>query len=143
MVCIDLHDYYPYLPAASYCLVTQEVADFLNENRKQEHAYLERVRVHRAYYPLEVCDLFPDEMKNSSNSLEQNLELKQQRETLLPALQNLSRTQRRRVLLYFEQGLSVAQIAEAEGVGWPRVQKSIQESLKKLKKFLEEGEKSS
>lgn len=104
MICIDLHEYYPDFPVSSYCLVTQEVADFLNESR-------------RAYYPLDVCDLFPDEVKNSPHSLEQNLELKQQRKTLLLALQSLSRTQRRRVLLYFEQGLSVAQIAEAEGVG--------------------------
>ena len=86
MICIDLHEYYPDFPVSPYCLVTQEVADFLNESRKQEHAYLERMRVHRAYYPLDVCDLFPDEVKNNPHSLEQNLELKQQRETLLLAL---------------------------------------------------------
>ena len=44
--------------------------------------------------------------------------------------------QRRRYLLYHVDGLSLRQIAESEGVQHSKIQNSINEAEKKIKKFL-------
>lgn len=58
---------------------------------------------------------------------------------LTKAKQELTETQRRRIELHFEYGLTLENIAEIEGVGKKKIDKSIALGMKKLKKFLKVG----
>jgi RNA polymerase sigma factor (sigma-70 family) len=53
------------------------------------------------------------------------------------ALDRLTEVQRRRYLLHVLKGLTLRQIAEIEGVNHSKIQKSIGEAEKKIKKFLQ------
>lgn len=55
---------------------------------------------------------------------------------LMGALDQLTPTQKRRVLAYFFEDKSTRKIAEDEGVNYSKVDNSIHGALKKLKKFL-------
>ena len=55
------------------------------------------------------------------------------------ALDMLTVVQRRRYLMYHVDGLSLRQIAEIEGVQHSKIQNSINEAEKKIKKFLASG----
>ena len=57
-------------------------------------------------------------------------------EHLHRAISKLSETQRRRLLLYYFEGLTYEQIAKKEGCKYQTVQESIYAALKKLKKLL-------
>ena len=61
---------------------------------------------------------------------------KLQYEALYDAIRKLPEVQRRRLILYYFQGLTYAQIAEMEGCKYQTVQESIYAALKKLKKYL-------
>lgn len=58
-------------------------------------------------------------------------------EALHKAIQKLPETQRRRLVLYYFEGLTYAQIAEKEGCTFQAVGKTIAAAEKRLKKFLE------
>lgn len=58
------------------------------------------------------------------------------REILLSALDKLQEKQKRRILAYFFDGKTQLEIADIEGVNLFAIQKSINGSLKKIKKFL-------
>ena len=53
----------------------------------------------------------------------------------------LTKTQYRRIWLYFVDGMTEQQIAMIEGVGQQRISKSIVSSVNKIKTFLESGNK--
>jgi DNA-directed RNA polymerase specialized sigma24 family protein len=55
------------------------------------------------------------------------------------ALDRLTEVQRRRYLLHHVDGMSLRQIADAEGVVHSKIQKSIEGAEKKIRKFLAEG----
>ena len=57
-------------------------------------------------------------------------------EHLHRAISELPETQRRRLLLYYFEGLTYEQIAKKEGCKYQTVQESIYAALKKLKKLL-------
>ena len=57
-------------------------------------------------------------------------------EHLHRAISKLSETQRRRLVLYYFEGLTYEQIAKKEGCKYQTVQESIYAALKKLKKLL-------
>lgn len=57
-------------------------------------------------------------------------------EHLHRAISELSETQRRRLVLYYFEGLTYEQIAKKEGCKYQTVQESIYAALKKLKKLL-------
>ena len=57
-------------------------------------------------------------------------------ERLHKSISKLPETQRRRLVLYYFEGLTYAQIAEKEGCKYQTVQESIYTALKKIKKLL-------
>ena len=57
-------------------------------------------------------------------------------ETAMIILEHLTETQRRRYLLYAYDGKSTRQIAQAEGVSQRTIMDSLQESERRIKKFL-------
>ena len=52
------------------------------------------------------------------------------------ALDKLTTIQRKRYLMYYVDGLTMRQIADLEGVGHTKIQKSIEGAVKKIKKVL-------
>lgn len=58
------------------------------------------------------------------------------KERLLSALNCLSENQKRRIILYYFQGLTYRQIAKIDGVSDMSVRESIAGAIKKIKKFL-------
>lgn len=56
---------------------------------------------------------------------------------VLEAIDRLTETQRRRLLAYCMEGLTYQQVAEREGVDYSRVYRSIQHTMKILRKFFE------
>jgi len=52
------------------------------------------------------------------------------------ALDKLTDVQRKRYLLYYVEELTIRQIADIEGVGHSKIQKSIEGAQKKIKKVL-------
>lgn len=69
-------------------------------------------------------------------SVEEVVLKKIQYEALYRAIRELPEVQQRRLMLYYFQGLTYAQIAEMEGCKYQTVQESIYAALKKLKNFL-------
>ena len=76
------------------------------------------------------------QIKALTESVEEAVMKKLQYEALHRAIQELPLVQRRRLVLYYFQGLTYSQIAELEGCKYQTVQESIYAALKKLKLFL-------
>ena len=67
----------------------------------------------------------------------ERLEQETQQEIVLAAfLKTLTPIQARRFLLYYGKGLTLAEIAESEGVGFQRVAESLELCRKKIHKFI-------
>lgn len=72
-------------------------------------------------------------------SVEDEVQEKIEREKIKRAKSILTKTQKRRMELYIEEGMSLGKIAQIEGVGKSKIDKSIAQGIKKIKKFLNEG----
>ena len=70
------------------------------------------------------------------NPVENTVLANLQNEQICLALEQLTETQRKRVELFYLYGWTERQIAEYEGVNRYAVRKSLDQSIKKLKKFL-------
>lgn len=69
------------------------------------------------------------------DSIIRNAEL----EKLKKAKETLTDTQRKRIELHIENGITLNKIAEIEGVRKNKIDKSIAQGMKKLKKFFKDG----
>ena len=72
-------------------------------------------------------------------SVEDEVQEKIEKEKLKKAKSVLTETQKRRIELYIEEGMSLGKIAQIEGEGKSKIDKSISQGIKKIKKFLNEG----
>ena len=72
-------------------------------------------------------------------SVEDEVQEKIEKEKLKKAKSVLTETQKRRIELYIEEGMSLGKIAQIEGVGKSKIDKSISQGIKKIKKFLNFG----
>lgn len=72
---------------------------------------------------------------NMEDSIIKNAEL----EKLRKAKETLTDTQRKRIELHIENGVTLNKIAEIEGVRKNKIDKSIAQGMKKLKKFFKDG----
>ncbi len=120
-----------------YTYVTKEVYEALTETfRKETHAQEMRDLRHvtkEGYTEGETEDLAFD----SGESLEDMVIRQMELETLQKAMQSLTEVQRKRLHLYFFEGLTYRQIAEKKGVGEKNIRESIAGALKKIKKFFD------
>ena len=125
---INLRDFYPF---CEDCIVevSEEVAVFLHEAERQERSYIRYLQRYRAYYSLNVHDVFISPVA----IFERKCEIEQ----LYTALNSLSDKQGRRVYAYFILGFSQTEIAQLEGVDESVVCRSIQVGLEKMKIFFE------
>jgi len=127
---INLRDFYP---LCEDCIieVSEEVAEYLREAERQERSYIRYLQRYKAYYSLNVHDVFI--------SLVEIFERKHEIEELYAAIDSLPDKQGRRVYAYFILGFSQREIAEAEGVSDAVVCVAICKGLENLKKVLAGG----
>ena len=83
------------------------------------------------YPPSETCSSHQD-------LIEKQIQQEAFWQRVLPGFAELTETQRRRALLYWGEGKTLREIAEEEGVGYTKIQASIEQSRKKLQKFLKD-----
>lgn len=136
MTIINLKELYPGLyPVDVYCEVSDAVAAVIKQSLRDNHAYYERRRKHRAYFSLdtlpesEILFLIP-----SPETIVENTAYKQ---ALYSAMRQLPPKQASRLYAHFFLELSYMQIARIEGVHHTTVSRSISQAIKNLKKLLE------
>lgn len=83
------------------------------------------------YPPSETCSSHQD-------LIEKQIQQEAFWQRVLQGFAELTETQRRRALLYWGEGKTLREIAEEEGVGYTKIQASIEQSRKKLQKFLKD-----
>ena len=134
MTIINLRDFYYWYTQDEYIEVSDDVAEALRASVRSEAAYTERARYNKAYYSLDADDgieysaclheLTPDEV----------LELKERFCRLWNALNCLPEIQGRRIDAHIILGISIKEIAEADGVHEESVRQSIKRGLERMKK---------
>ena len=136
MTTINLRDYYPFYTSDCFIDVSEEIADMLREADRREAAYRLRTYRHKAYYSLDRGDGIEHEALFFALSPHEIYERKVSVQELHAAMSSLPSKQARRIYAHFILGLSMTDIARAEGVARSRVSDSIQRGLRNLEKFL-------
>lgn len=101
--------------------------DMLWEKREE----MRWIRHGSLYPPSETCS-------NHQDLIEKQIQQEAFWQRVLQGFAELTETQRRRALLYWGEGKTLREIAEEEGVGYTKIQASIEQSRKKLQKFLKD-----
>ncbi|GHU95702.1 hypothetical protein FACS1894208_08980 [Clostridia bacterium] len=115
--------------------VTREVADFLNESRKQQEKQDRSDRRHLTSKSLEE-NFFEDDVADERADIEGNYIQREDYRQLHAAIDTLPEVQRRRLTAYYFEGLPYRKIAELEGVSDASIRESIVSAMKTLKTFL-------
>ncbi len=132
---INLRDYYPHYREDHVVEVPDEVAAILKEYARMEESYQRRVRRNRAYYSLDYEGHMERDGVSPEKSPHDALEEKQMTEALYKGLSALSEKQRQRITAHYLMGMSVAEIARADGCSYMSVKESIERGLRSLGKF--------
>ena len=135
MAKVNLRDFYP-LREDCIIEVSDEVAEALEEAKRLERNYIERVRWHKAYYSLDAHDGALERYAPFlPMSPEEIYERKAEIEQLYKALDALPDKQGRRVYAYYILGFSQKEIAKAEGVSDRVVGITIRRGLKNMERY--------
>ena len=136
---INLRDYYPFYTTDMIVEVPDEVADLLREYALLEEAYRIRTYRYRAFYSLDYDGSIERDIALAQPSLLDIIEQRRMTEQLYKALAKLSEKQYRRIYAHYFLGMSIAEIAKADGCAFMSVKESIGRGLKQLGKFFEEN----
>ena len=137
MTTINLRELYPWYTEDTFIEVSDEVAAFLEEDKRLQINYAQYIRDNKAFYSLDAGDGIEAEALNLPEQPDEALE-RMELERLLKeeALAQLTPAQRRRVLEYIVGGLSQLQIAARENTTQPAVHHSVRKGLSHLKRIL-------
>lgn len=116
-------------------MIDRELFELMDRFELDDLSFLNEVDRHYEHSELTESSLY-DRAAALPESVEEAVLKKLQYEALYQAIRELPEVQQRRLMLYYFQGLTYAQIAEMEGCKYQTVQESIYAALKKLKKFL-------
>lgn len=116
-------------------MIDRELFELMNRFELDDLSFLNEVDRHYEHSELTEGSLY-DRAAMLPESVEEVVLKKIQYEALYRAIRELPEVQQRRLMLYYFQGLTYAQIAEMEGCKYQTVQESIYAALKKLKNFL-------
>lgn len=142
MATVNLRDFYPWYTQDEFVDVPDVIAAELFADRRYHKAHEQRVRRNKAFYSLDVDDgIEASSIVHFITSPEAVLEMKERFCRLCRALNSLPETQGRRVEAHFLLGMSIKEIAEADGTGERNIRKSIYRGLVSMKKFLKDFEK--
>ena len=136
MKIINLRDYYPFYSTDVFLEVSDEVASFLEDEKRLQINYAQYIRDNKAFYSLDAGDGIEAEALNLPEQPDEVLERMELERLLQEALAQLTPAQRRRVLAHFVEGRSQLEIAASEGVVKSTVSEAISRGRKKLRNFL-------
>ena len=136
MKIINLRDYYPFYSTDVFLEVSDEVASFLEDEKRLQINYAQYIRDNKAFYSLDAGDGIEAEALNLPEQPDEALERMELERLLKEALAQLTPAQRRRVLAYIVGGLSQLQIAVRENTTQPAVHHSVRKGLSHLKRIL-------
>lgn len=134
---INLRNHYSFLyPQDTFIEVTDDIAALLNQLDREEHAYYERRRVHKAFYSLDADSHLEHEIVFVVLSPQDTYNQKLERNELFSAILTLPDKQMKRICAHFFMNMSITKIARIEGVDVSAVRNSISSALRRLKKNL-------
>ena len=136
MKLINLRDYYPFYSTDVFLEVSDEVASFLEDEKRLQINYAQYIRDNKAFYSLDAGDGIEAEALNLPEQPDAALERMELERTMREALAQLTETQRRRLLASVLNDESNQRIAALESVDESAVRRSIQRGLASLKKIL-------
>ena len=117
----------------TYIIVSDEIADALEEEKRKVKAMYAKIAYHGAYYSLNRDDGIENHTLFSLSSPDEMLEQKQLRLHLYATIMELPSKQAKRLYAYFLLRMKLSDIARMEGVNEPAIWKSIQRALKGLR----------
>ena len=139
MTTINLKDHYPWYTEDTFMEVTDEIAAFLDEDRRLQINYAQYIRDNKAFYSLDAGDGIEAEALNLPEQPDEAQERMELERLLKEALAQLTETQRRRLLVSVLNDESNQRIAALESVDESAVRRSIQRGLAALKKILKKS----
>ena len=139
MTTINLKDHYPWYTEDAFIEVSDEVAAFLEEDKRLQINYAQYIRDNKAFYSLDAGDGIEAEALNLPEQPDEALERMELERLLKEALAQLTETQRRRLLASVLNDESNQRIAKRESVDESAVRRSIQRGLAALKKILKKS----
>ena len=134
MTTINLKDFYYWYIQDQFIEVSEEVAEALRASVRYEAAYQRRLTRHKAQYSLDCEDGIEYSACLHEPTPQEILERKEQFIRLWNALNSLPELQGRRIDAHLILGLSIKEIALAEGVHKESVRQSIKRGLERMKK---------
>ena len=139
MTTINLRELYPWYTEDTFIEVSDEVAAFLEEDKRLQINYAQYIRDNKAFYSLDAGDGIEAEALNLPEQPDEALERMELERLLKEALAQLTETQRRRLLVSVLNDESNQRIAALESVDESAVRRSIQRGLAALKKILKKS----
>ena len=139
MTTINLRELYPWYTEDAFIEVSDEVAAFLEEDKRLQVNYTQYIRDNKAFYSLDAGDGIEAEALNLPEQPDEALERMELERLLKEALAQLTETQRRRLLVSVLNDESNQRIAALESVDESAVRRSIQRGLAALKKILKKS----
>lgn len=136
MTTINLKDHYPWYTEETFMEVPDEIAAFLDEDRRLQINYAQYIRDNKAFYSLDAGDGIEADALVKPEQPDAALERMELERTMREALAQLTPTQKRRLLAHVIDGTSQSQIAAKENTTQPAVYKSIRKGISFLKKNL-------
>ena len=134
MTTINLKDFYYWYLSDELVEVPDEVAEELMASKRREAAHAERVRYNKAYYSLDCDDGIEYSACLHEPSPQELMDRKELFFRLWNALNSLPEIQGRRIDAHIILGISIKEIAEADGVHEESVRQSIKRGLERMKK---------
>ena len=133
---VNLRELYPNVYKTDHFVdVTEDVLETIRAAERAEAAYDRRMYRYKAYYSLDCDNGIENAILLKPQTPEMLLEEKQLREQLYAAVMALPEKQAKRIYARYYLGMSVSEIAAAEGVDPSRVRDSIRRGLKQLAKY--------
>ena len=138
---INLRELYPDIyKKDTYLEVTDEVQAVFLADKRAEARYLRQMYNYKAHYFLDCDNGIEKAIVQHPPTPEEILESKQLQEQLYAAVMALPDKQAKRIYARFYLGMTVKEIAQAEGVDLSRVYDSIHRGLKRLSKILKKSD---
>ena len=135
MKIINLRDYYPFYNTDVFLEVSDEVASFLEDEKRLQINYAQYIRDNKAFYSLDAGDGIEADALVKPEQPDAALERMEMERTMREALAQLTPTQKRRLIAHIIDGKSKTQLAEMEGVLEGAIRDSIRRGLLALKDF--------
>ena len=138
MTTINLRELYPWYTEDTFIEVSDEVAAFLEEDKRLQINYAQYIRDNRAFYSLDAGDGIEAEALNLPEQPDAALERMELERLLKEGLAQLTETQRRRLLASVLDKMTAVEIAAAESVSKASVGESINRAIVRLEKILKD-----